>query len=305
MATRAAKGDFMAYETVLYERQGSGALITLNRPEQMNALNEQLRVELHAAFDEAASDPDVRAIVLTGNGRAFCAGADMSAGVGGGNTRSVWPYGLEEGMSVGRFVDNWRTSDRQGIDRLLHMWELPKPVIGAINGWAMGWGSWYALTTHLTFASDRAVFAQPEVRHISNTNFIWTQLAGFKNALLYGLTGDHIDAYEAERLGLVNKVIPHDQLLDQCFRLVERIALVSPETVKINLAVTTRGLEVAGLHSAWNLNAELSALAHTSQTEPFKRHMEEAAQVGGMRAYLEARDAPFQPEPFGPRAASD
>ncbi len=80
---------------------------------------------------------------------------------------------------------------------------------------------------------------------------------------------------------------------------------MSPETVKINLAVTTRGLEVAGLHNAWNINAELSALAHTSQTEPFKRHLEEAGAVGGMRAYLEARDRPFQPEPFGPRSAGD
>jgi enoyl-CoA hydratase/carnithine racemase len=291
------------YETVLYEKQRPAALITLNRPERMNAFNEQLRQELHAALDEAAADPEVRAIVLTGAGRAFSAGADMSGGAAGGNANTVWPYGLEEGTSVAQFIDDWRTSDRRGIDRLLHMWELPKPVIGAVNGWAMGWGSWYALTTHITIASEQAVFAQPEVRHISNTNFIWTHLAGFKKALEYGLTGDHIDAYEAERLGLVNRVVPPDRLLDECFRLVGRIALVSPETVKINLAVTTRGLEVSGLHSAWNLNAELSALAHTSQREDFKRRLEDAAKVGGMRAYLEARDSPFRPEPFGPRAA--
>jgi enoyl-CoA hydratase/carnithine racemase len=288
----------MAYSTLLYEKQRQGVLITLNRPEQMNALSAELRDELHQAFDEAAVDPEVRAIVLTGAGRAFSAGAAM----GGETAETVWPYGLPEDTSVAAVLDRWRTTDQLGMRRLLHMWELPKPVIGAINGWALGAGSWYALTTHLTIASERAVFAQPEVRHISNTNFIWTLLAGFKNALLYGLTGDHIDAYEALRIGLVNKVVPHAQLLDECFRIVERIALVSPETVRLNLAVATKGLEMMGLYNAWNLNAELASFAHSSIREDFRRHLDEARQQGGMRAYIATRDAPFQPEPFGPRS---
>jgi enoyl-CoA hydratase len=264
----------------------------------MNALSAELREEVHQAFDEAAAYPEVRAIVLTGAGRAFSAGAAM----GGDAAETVWPYGLPEGTSVAAVLDRWRTADHLGMRRLLHMWELPKPVIGAINGWALGAGSWYALTTHLTIASERAVFAQPEVRHISNTNFIWTLLAGFKNALLYGLTGDHIDAYEALRIGLVNKVVPHAQLLDECFRSVERIALVSPETVRLNLAVATQGLEMMGLYNAWNLNAELASFAHSSIREDFRRHLEEARQQRGMRAYIATRDAPFQPEPFGPRS---
>jgi hypothetical protein len=99
----------------------------------------------------------------------------------------------------------------------------------------LGAGSWLALFTHITIATENAVFAQPEVRHGSNTSFIWTLLAGFKNALRYGLTGDHIDAREALRIGLVTKVVPPDKLLEECFHLVERIALVPPETVKINL----------------------------------------------------------------------
>ena len=79
----------------------------------------------------------------------------------------------------------------------MRLWEFPKPIIGAINGWAMGAGSWFALFTHITSASENAVFAQPEVRHGSNTSFMWTLLGGFKNALRYGLTGDHVDAQEA------------------------------------------------------------------------------------------------------------
>ena len=288
------------YENVLYEKQRKGVLITLNRPEQMNAFNLGLRRDLHEALDEAEGDPAIRYIILTGAGRAFSAGADMSGGVG--DADSVWPYGLQKGQSVAEFLSQWRTQDRAGIRRLLHIWELTKPVISAINGWALGWGSWYALVPHITIASDQAVFGQPEVRHISNTNFIWTLLAGYKNALRYGLTGDHLDAQEALRIGLVNKVVAPDQLLEECFSLGERIALVSPETVKINLYIATMGLEMMGLHNAWNLNAELSALAHTSQREEYKRHLEEAGRKGGMRSYLQERDAPFQPEPFGPRS---
>ena len=92
--------------------------------------------------------------------------------------------------------------------------------------------------------------------------------------------------------------------MDECINVGERIALVSPETVKINLAVATQGLNMMGFHNAWNLNAELSALAHTSQREDYKKRMDDAAKTGGLRAYLQERDGPFQPEPFGPRSAA-
>ena len=228
------------YTQILYEKQRNGVLITLNRPEAMNAISGTLQVELHAALDAAVADPEIRAIVLTGAGNAFSSGYDQG---GGGRGETVWPYGITEGMSAAEFIDSRRGAGRND---LLHLWELGKPVIGAINGWAMGAGSWYALYTHITIASENAVFAQPEVRHGSNTSFMWTLMAGFKNALRYGLTGDHIDAQEALRIGIVNKVVPHDQLLEECFHIVERIALVPPETVKINLAIATMGLEMMG-----------------------------------------------------------
>ncbi len=291
----------MAYESILYEKQRSGVLITLNRPERLNAFNDQMRNELQLALEEAEQDPAVRAIVLTGAGRAFSAGADMSGG-GAAGAKTQWPSGLPEGASVAEFLDSRRVRNRVGVKRLINMWELGKPVIGAINGWAMGWGSWYALWTHITIASENAVFAQPEIRDIAQTNFIWTLLAGPKNALRYGLVGDHVDAEEALRIGLVNKVVPHDHLLEECFQLVERIAHVSPETVKANLQVATQGLEMMGLLNAVNLNIELAAIAQSSQREDFKRHLEEARARGGLREMLEVRDAPFQPEPFGPRS---
>jgi enoyl-CoA hydratase/carnithine racemase len=285
------------YQNILYEKQRHGVLITLNRPEALNALSRPLEDELHLALDEAEADPEIRAIVLTGAGRAFSAGYDIAGNRGGA---TVWPYGLPEGTSIAEHLDYWRTRDRN--DRFLHLWELGKPVIAAVNGWCMGGGSWYALFAHMTYAADNAVFAQPEVRMSSNTSFVWVLAAGFKNALRYALTGDHIDAQEALRIGLVNKVVPADQLLDECFQVVERIAHISPETVKVNLQVATLGLQMMGFRNALVLNTELSAFAHTSKREEFQRPLDEARQKGGLRSFLSVRDGPFQPEPFGPRA---
>jgi enoyl-CoA hydratase/carnithine racemase len=159
-----------------------------------------------------------------------------------------------------------------------------------------------ALCCHLTIAADDAVFGQPQVRHGSATDFIWVLLAGFKNALRYSLTGDHLDAREALRIGIVNQVVPKDKLLDESFRLVERIALIPPETVKINLHIAALGLEMMGLRKAWVMNAELAAMARLSKREEFCRHLEEAKKRGGLKAFLKERDDPFKPEPFGPRS---
>ena len=294
-----------AYENLLYEKQRNGLLITLNRPEALNALSQGLRDEIDAALEEARQDPDIRAVVITGAGRAFSAGADIGGGGGGGETEWAWPYGIPEGTSLTEHYGDWRDRDRSNIESQLYRWEYPKPIIGAISGWCLGAGSWLALTCHMTIAADDAVFGQPEVRMASNSNFMWVLLAGAKNALRYALTGDHLDAQEALRIGIVNKVVPKEDLLDECFSIVERIALVPPETVKINLAVATMGLEMMGLRKALNLNAELSAMAHVSKREEFNKHLEDARKEGGLRAFLQARDTPFMPEPFGPRASGD
>ena len=287
------------YENILYDKQRKGVLITLNRPEALNALSRDLEDELHVALDEAEADPEIRYIVLTGAGRAFSAGYDIA----GSRAPTVWPYGLPEGSNIAEMLDGWRERDKP--TRFLHLWELTKPVIAAVNGWCMGGGSWYALFSHMTYASETAVFSQPEVRMISNTSFIWTLNAGYKNALRYSLTGDHIDAEEALRIGIINQIIPQDDLVEECIKIGERIALVSPETVKINLYVATMGLEMMGLRNALILNGELSAFAHASKREDIMRPLEEARESGGMRGFLQQRDGPFQPEPFGPRSAAN
>ncbi|MGH7847856.1 MAG: enoyl-CoA hydratase/isomerase family protein [Candidatus Binatia bacterium] len=288
-----------AYDTVLYEKKRRGVQITLNRPKVLNALNDELWDELDCALEEAKTDPEIRAVVLTGAEGVFSSGAD----IGGDDRPTAWPYGIPANSSLVYEYDRIRDQDRKSLlERQFYRWEYPKPIIAAVSGWCLGAASWLALTCHLTFAADNAVFGQPQVRHAAGTDFIWVILAGFKNALRYSLTGDHIDAEEALRIGLVNKVVPKDQLLEECFAFVERVALVPPETVKINLHISRLGLEMMGLRKAWILNSELSAMARLTKEEEFNRKMEEARKQGGRKAFFETRDAPFQPEPFGPKA---
>jgi enoyl-CoA hydratase/carnithine racemase len=285
------------YKEILYEKQRGGVLITLNRPEALNAITRSMLKEFHHALDQAEADAEIRAIVIAGAGRAFSAGFDQATT--SGRRRDIqWPYGIPGGMSTADLINYWSVDDV----KLIRIFELTKPVIGAVRGWAMGGGCWLALYTHVTIAAEDAVFAQPEVRHGSNTTFMWTLLAGFKNALRYGLVGDHIDAQEALRIGLVNKVVPVNQLLEECFMIVERIALVPPETVKINLAVATMGLQMMGLRDALRMDETLAIPAHLMLNEKFRRPLDEARANQGTKAYLQLRDGPFQPEPFGPKA---
>jgi enoyl-CoA hydratase/carnithine racemase len=289
----------MSYKTILYDKQRHGVLITLNRPDALNAMNQDLMNELDGALAEAETDPEIRAVVITGAGGTFSVGEDIS----GNDAETAWPYGIPQGSSLVHEYNRLRDSDRKDIlGRQLYRWQYPKPIIGAVSGWCLGAASWLALTCHITIAADDAVFGQPQVRHGGNTDFIWVALAGFKNALRYSLTGDHVDAKEALRIGLVNQVVPKEKLLDTCFDYVARVARISPETVKINLHISTMGMEMMGLRKAWTLNAELAAMARLSKREQFNKHLEEAKKKGGVKAFVQERDKPFQPEPFGPNA---
>lgn len=286
------------YQTILYEKQRSGVLITLNRPNALNAMNQDMMNELDAAFGEAEGDSEIRAVVITGAGGAFSAGED----IGGADPDTAWPYGIPTGTSLNATYNKFRDADRKDIlSRQLYRWQYPKPIIGAVSGWCLGAASWLALTCHVTIAADDAVFGQPQVRHGANTDFIWVALAGFKNALRYSLTGDHVDAQEALRIGLVNQVVPKNQLIETCFQFVDRVAHISPETVKINLQISTMGLEMMGLRKAWTLNSELAAMARLTKREEFNKRLEDAKKKGGLAAFLQERDGPFQPEPFGPK----
>jgi enoyl-CoA hydratase/carnithine racemase len=282
----------MEYKNILYDKDGTVVTITLNRPDALNAISFELENELHLALDEADADAEVRAIILTGAGQAFSAGYDMA-----GDQDPMDPAG----RPVGDYLKWWWNNDTKNIQKLMHIWYLSKPVIAAINGWCMGGGFWYALASDITIASDRATFAQPEVRHISNTTFLFAALAGWKAAHRYALTGDHFDAQEALRLGVVNEVVPHDELMPEVRKLANRISMVPEASVRLNKAITCYGLEAMGLRGGMLVNGIISSIAHSSHG-PHRENLMEAQKRGGFKAFLDERDGPFIPEPFGPKS---
>src|SRR5437868_1745634 len=255
-------------QDIIYSVDEGIATITLNRPERMNALTHELEAELHRIFDQADADRAVRVMILTGAGRAFCAGYDQGQPTSG--TRHSDPTG----KSLADYIEFWQRTDAGRVEYWTHMWRLGKPVIAAVNGWAMGGGFWYQLAADITIASDQAVFAQPEVRHISNTTFLLTALCGWKAANRWALTGDHFDAAEALRIGMVNEVVPHDELMPRARALAKRIALVPEPSVRLNKAIAMQGIQAAGVHSALLLEGALSALAHSSHSEDRERLFE-------------------------------
>jgi enoyl-CoA hydratase len=286
----------MSYQDLIYAVDEAIATITFNRPTRLNAISPNLEEEFHRALDDADADPAVRVIIMTGAGAAFCAGFDQAPNKAG--RRNSDPHG----KSIAEFIEYCNRRQGKRIVDWQHMWRVGKPIIAAVNGWAMGAGFWYQLAADMTIASDQAVFAQPEVRHISATSFLFTALCGWKVANRWALTGDHFDAQEALRIGMVNEVVPHDQLMTATRALARRIALVPEPAVRLNKAVSMLGIQAAGLHSALLLEGTLGTLAHASHNE-FREKLFEVHRTQGVKAYLDMRDGPFQPEPMGPRSA--
>lgn len=283
--------DDSKFTTISWSADGPVLLLTLNRPDQMNAISEELEDELHEALRLAAEDDSVRVIMLTGAGNSFSAGYDLSMDeIAGGRSRSR------------DVLKHWWESDTATPSLHLALMRLPKPIIAAVNGWCLGGGMWYALCADITIASDRAVFGQPEVREIQNSTFLLAALAGWKHAHRYALTGDHFDAKEAERIGIVNEVVPHDELMKTAMALGRRIAKLPPDSVRMNKMITTLGLEAMGLRTAMETAALISVIIHSSTDAAELDELNRIRENEGLRASLKYRDAPFLPEPGGPRS---
>ncbi len=279
------------FENILFSVDGSVLTITFNRPDALNALSSDLEREFHEALDRAATDDAIRAIIVTGAGRAFSAGYDIS---GDSSARARLPTSAH--------LKRWWDSSMRNPDMVMNLMAHPKPIIAAVNGWCIGGGLWYSLACDVTIAADDATFGQPEVRMTSNTSVLFSILCGWKNAHRYALTGDHFDAAEALRIGAVNEVVPAGQLMDRAQGLALRLAKVPSESVRLNKAITTMGLEAMGLRSALNMNGVLSSIVEAENDGPDVEHLAKAQADGGFGAFLKARDDPFQPEPFGPRS---
>ena len=222
-------------DPVLLEIDGQIALVTLNRPERLNALSYELIDRLMAVLDEIETDANVRAVILTGAGeRAFSAGADIHE-----FSKTVR---RRAGAAVRDFV-------RRGQAITARLEAFKKPVIAAVNGIAYGGGCEITEAVHLAVASERASFAKPEINLGMPPTFGGTQrlprLAGRKRALELLLTGDPFAPSHALEIGLVNAVVPHEQLLPAARALAARIIRHSPLAVGATITAVTRGLNMA------------------------------------------------------------
>lgn len=221
-------------DTVLFERREKVALLTLNRPAKLNALNYATNDRPLALLDEIERDDALQAVILTGAGeRAFSAGADIHE----------FSVSIQQGAESAM-----RDFVRRGQAMTARMEAFPKPIIAAVNGIAFGGGCEIVEAVHLAVASEKASFAKPEIRIGIPPTFGGTQrlprLAGRKRALELLLTGETFSPGRAYELGLVNRVVPHEDLLDSAFQLADRILCHSPITAARIITAVTRGLNM-------------------------------------------------------------
>lgn len=259
----------MAQEFVLISREENIAILTINRPDKYNALNDQVVAEIGAALDELSTDDDVRAIIITGAGdKAFVSGADIGM--------------LRDLKSSQEVVAN----SRRGQAMTLKIESLPKPVIAAINGYALGGGLELAIACDIRIAADTAKLGQPEINLGLNPGYGGTQrlprLVGKGMAKLLILTGDMIDAEEALRIGLVQKVVPLADLMDEAKALAKKLATKPPLTLAACKEAIDLGLEV---DLERGLSIESLEFGVLSMTEDYKE---------GTSAFLEKRKPVFK-----------
>jgi enoyl-CoA hydratase/carnithine racemase len=258
----------LALANVRYEKKGSIAYVTINRPKVLNALNTPTWTDLRAAFEDAKADTSVQGVILTGAGdKAFIAGADIS------ELAHVDAYEAEESSRFGQSVLDLIES-------------LGKPVIAAINGFALGGGCEAAMACTIRIAAEHAKFGQPEVKLGLLPGGGGTQrlprLVGKGRALQLILTGDTISAQEAYRIGLVNEIVPAAGLIERAEAILKQIAANAPIAVKFSLEAANRGLETS---QGEGLALEASYFGICAATEDKKE---------GTSAFLEKRTPKFR-----------
>jgi enoyl-CoA hydratase len=267
----------MGNDAVLYERRGPAAWLTLNRPDKLNALNQEIVAGLHAGMDSAVADDDVKVVVLTGAGRAFSAGFDISPGAA---------LGIEGAYA-------WREELAEDVRMTMRLWSLPKPTIAAVRGWCLGGACELAMACDLVVAAEDARLGEPEIRFGSGpVTLLMPFVLGQKkvNELLF--TGDALEASEAERLGLVNRVVPGEELEEAVMELVKRIAPTPLPVLRLTKIALTRAYEAMGLREAVNLNLENSAILNSVET-PEQQEFNRIAKDEGLKAALAWRDSRY------------
>ena len=262
-----SQASALKFENILYEKNGPIATVALNRPKVLNALNQTVFMELKAAFEDARDDSNVRGVILTGSGdKAFAAGADIA-----------------EMSNYSAFEAEEATRRAQAVTELIE--NLGKPVVAAVNGFALGGGCELASACTIRIASETAKFGQPEVKIGIMPGAGGTQrlprLVGKGRALQLILTGEIINVQEAYRIGLVNEVVPAVNLIARAEEILHQINLNAPLGVKFSIEAVNKGLD-AGVSEGLLIEASLFGICAGSEDKK-----------EGTSAFLEKRAPQF------------
>jgi enoyl-CoA hydratase len=280
----------MEYETLIVEKERGRARITLNRPEKLNALSGRLQEELRIALLDADQDTRVHCVILRGAGRSFCAGYDLTperVRPGETSTRDEYPEVYRNSQAYDD--DVWRMEQAQH-DRMT-IFDLHKPVIGQVHGYCVAGGTDLVLLCDMVIIAEDARIGFPPVRAMGGPPaHMWTYLVGPQWAKYMLLTGDFISGKEAERIGLVLKAVPPEELTETVEELADKLAMTHPDFLSGNKRAVNLALELQGARTMQRLAAELDARMHTSpgMEEWRVRNREE-----GLKGALAWRDGRF------------
>jgi enoyl-CoA hydratase len=259
----------MNYECLIYEKKEGIAIITMNRPERLNALSFKLREELSAVFDQMEEDESVKVIILTGGPKAFCAGADIK------ERATTLPSQLQ-----------YVFKQRKTHEFFCKIENCEKPVIAAISGVALGGGCELALVCDMRIASETARFGLPEVKlgvmPLAGGTQRLPRMIGVTKAKELLFTGDFIDAQEAYRIGLVNKVVPTARLMDEAMEFARKLADNPPMSIRLVKRAVNVGMQMA-LDSALDYETLCGSLLVNSEDR-----------IEGFKAFLEKRKPVFK-----------
>jgi len=254
---------------LLREATSWGVRLRLNRPAKLNALSAELRDALAEAIADAAVDDRVRVIAIAGAGRAFCAGYDLSEAA----PPTAW---------------QWRAVLERDVRATLAIWSCPKPVIAQVHGYALAGGLELAMACDLVVAAEGSQLGEPEIRFGSApVTLLMPFLIGQKKTRELLLTGDLIDAVEAERIGLVNRVVPADRLALEVDALADRLARVPPDVMAPTKLMLNRAMDAAGLAAAVEMGLDLQAFINMSEAA---REFGGIVRAQGLKAALAWRD---------------
>jgi enoyl-CoA hydratase len=266
----------MTEPLVRYERRGAVAVLTLNRPDKLNAINVAMLGELTRALDTAEADDSVRVVVVAGAGKAFSAGFDLDMETGGGPP---------DATAVRRALEN-------DFKLIMRFWDSPKVTLAAVHRYCLGSAMELAVACDLTVASEDCMFGAPEVRFGSGiVALLLPWLVGPKQAKRMLLTGDdRVPARDALAMGLVSDLVATERLLDEALAIAERIAGNDPLAVKLTKQAINRSLDIAGMRQALAQALELDVLIESTDS-PEKREFEAVMKRDGAKAALAWRAA--------------